>query len=123
MNDELIEQQLRSLPAAELPAAWRGEVLARARREARGATRAVWPEVLLWLRGICARNPVTAGALAAMWALILFLRLDTPVDPQEREMLAHFNPKQPIYFVSMREEIELAELLQEPPAQQQEQIP
>ncbi len=127
MNDEEIEKRLRGLPAPELPAAWRGEILATALREARmeagGAARAVWPEVLVYLRRIFARNPVTAGALAAIWAVILFLRLNTPVDPAAREMMAHFVPGQPIYFVSMREEIKLAELWEQPPAGQRERVP
>ena len=124
MNDVQIEQELRKLPAPELPETWRGEILATARRGARAErpVRTVWPEVLVYLRGLCARNPITFGALATMWAMIFLLRMNTPVDPTERELMAHIDPTQPIYIVSMQDQIKLAELWQEPP-DQPEQMP
>lgn len=126
MNDETLEQYLREMPAPELPAAWRGEILATALRAApwEASSRAVlWPEVLVYLRRLCARNPITAGALATLWMLILFLRLDTPVDPAERQIMAHYDPKRPIYIVSVRDEIKLVEFLQESPTRPLERMP
>jgi hypothetical protein len=119
MNDADLEKRLRELPEMELPLAWRGPILAAALRAANqeGAEkrdRAVWPPLLVMLRNLFARNPVTATALAMMWILIFALKAATPVDPAEKEMLAHFDPNRPVYGVSLREQIELAQLLENP---------
>jgi len=127
MNDEQLEQHLREWPAPELPEAWRADILAKALRAARAAdnpARRNWPAVLLFLRNVIARNPFTAGALTALWILIFALKVTTPVDASEREMLAHYDPSQPVYLVSLEDEIRLAELLQEQPVQdERRQIP
>jgi len=127
MNDESLEQHLRKLPQPELPAGWRTEIIAHALREARESTaptRQVWPPFLMFLRQIVARNPVTASALSTLWLLIFLFRVSTPVDPSEKELLAHFDPNRPIYLVSLREEIQLAEFLQDQPDQRHDpQIP
>jgi hypothetical protein len=120
MNDEGLEQNLRKLPQPELPAGWRTEIIAQALREARESatsTRQVWPPFLMFLRKIVARNPLSAGALTALWLLIFVFKVSTPVDPSEKELLAHFDPNRPVYLVSLREEIQLAEFLQDQPDQ------
>jgi len=112
MNDEKLEQLLRELPAPELPAAWRAEILSNARRAARASvpTRQVWPMILVYLRNLCLRNPVTAGAMTALWIVIFLFKATTPVDPQEKMLLAHFDPNRPIYLVSISDQILLAQI-------------
>jgi hypothetical protein len=116
MNDETIEQHLRQFPAPELPGAWRAEILSTALREARAPapSRQVWPTLLVTLRNLFARNPWTAGVLTALWMLIFLFKAGTPVDPSEKELLAHFDPNRSVYLVSLRDQIELARLLQDP---------
>jgi len=118
MNDE-IERLLRELPAPELPPAWRAEILGAARRElhAETRTRREWPPILLWIRGILARNPISTGALATLWLLIFLFHATTPIDLQEREILAHADRSQPIHFITMADEIRLVELAEQTPAQ------
>src|SRR5580698_5765818 len=101
MNDEKIEQHLRELSAPELPEAWRAEILANAARAARvsSSKRQAWAPVLIYLRNLCLRNPVTATAMTAFWVLILLFKATTPIDPQEKILLAHFDPNRPVYFV------------------------
>lgn len=126
MNDDLLEQHLRRIPAPELPETWREEILSTAWREAREtvSARPVWPPLLVALRNLFARNPWTASALTTLWMLIFLFKLSTPVDPSEKMLIAHFDPKRPVYFVSLREEIELAQLWQDQPEQRQiPQIP
>lgn len=125
MNDENLEQQLRNLPASELPEAWRVSILATALREARVASqpRRSWPPLLLYMRNICARNPVTAGAMATLWMLIFFLKINTPIDSTSSMMLAHVDPNHPIYLTSISEEIRLVQLLQETSQPEPRQIP
>lgn len=118
MNDAEIERLLRELPAPELPAAWRAEILGAARRELRveSRTRREWPPILLWVRGLLARNPISAGALATLWLLIFLLHTTTPVDVQEREILAHTDRSQPVHLITMADEIRLVELAEQTPA-------
>jgi hypothetical protein len=126
MNDETLEQRLRELPAPELPEAWRTEILSKARRKAGASSRngQVWPTLLVYLRHLCLRNPVTAGAMAALWMLILVFKAGTPIDPAEKIMLAHIDPNRPVHLVSIRDEILLAQLEFDPPEQgQTRQIP
>ena len=115
MNDEQLEQHLRQRPAPELPAAWRAKIVATALHEARPA-RPTWPPLLIILRNFFAQNPFTAGALTTLWLAIFLFKTTTPVDPAEKAMIARFDPKAPIHFVSLNDEIRLAEFLQEPPA-------
>jgi len=112
MNDVKIEQFLRELPAPQLPPEWQGTILANARREARSskADRQAWPAVLLYLRNLCVRNPVTATAMIALWTLILFLKMSTPIDPQEKELMAHYDPSKPVDFVSINDQILIAQM-------------
>jgi len=125
MNDDIIEQKLRKLPAPELPEAWRAEILSTALREASAPTqsRQVWPPLVLALRNLFARNPITASTLTALWLLIFLFKAGTPVDPSEKELIAHFDPNQPVYLVSIQDEIRLAELCQEQPEPTRMQIP
>lgn len=124
MNDDEIERLLRQLPTPELPAAWRGEILAVARRDSREKRppSSVWPPVLVWLRSLFARNPFSAGILATLWLLILLFRFTTPVDPSESEMLADADPGKPVYLFTMADEIRLEESIQDQPSQP-ERIP
>ena len=119
MNDAEIERLLREIPAPELPTAWRTEILSAAHRElhAESPTRREWPPILLWLRGILARNPISAGALAFLWLLIFLLHTTTPVDLQEREILAHTDLSHPVHLITMADEIRLVELAEQSPAQ------
>lgn len=121
MNDDILEQHLRKLPAPELPTTWRAEILANALREAHepAPSRQVWPPLLVALRNLLARNPFTATALTALWIFIFLLKAGTPVDPSEKELLAHFDPNRPVYLVSHQDEIRLAELWQDQPEQRQ----
>jgi hypothetical protein len=114
MNDETIEQQLRELTAPELPKSWRAEILSTAVRAASApaASRQVGRAILIYLRHLFARNPITAGVLTALWLLIFLFKAGTPVDPSEKELLAHIDPNRPVYFVSLRDEILLAQLLE-----------
>jgi len=126
MNDEILEQHLRKLSAPELPETWRAKILSIALREARANTpmRKVWPPLLVTLRNLFSRNPVTTSALTALWLLILLFKASTPVDPSEKELIAHFDPNRPVYLVSLQDEIQLAQLLQDQPEQRQNpQIP
>ena len=126
MNDEILEQKLRELPAPELPEAWRTEILSQARREARASSRndRTWPTLLVYLRHLWMRNPITTSAMAALWILILVFKAGTPVDPAEKIMLAHLDPNRPVYLVSIRDEILLAQLELDLPEQGQiRQIP
>jgi len=126
MNDETLEQKLRELPTPELPGKWRAEILAEARREARSQKREVGPTVLVYLRSLWVRNPVTVSAMAALWMLIFVFKANTPVDPEEKMLLAHYDPSRPVYLVSISDEIHLARLLREldePPQEPLEQRP
>jgi hypothetical protein len=126
MNDDILEQHLRKLPAPSLPEAWRAEILSTARREARprAPSRPIWPPLLVALRNLFARNPITASALTALWLLIFLFKAGTPVDPSEKELLAHFDPDRPVYLVSLQDEIQLAQLWQDQPEQSRlRQIP
>jgi hypothetical protein len=121
MNDDEIERLLCELPAPELPEAWGAEILATARREGRSqpGSRAVWPPLLLWTRNIVARNPVTSGVLATLWLLIFLFRCNTPVDPQERELLAHADFTQPVRLITVSDEIRLVEIAEATPLPRQ----
>ena len=121
MNDENLEQHLRNLPAPELPEAWRGPILSKALREARvsSKSRENWPALFLYLRHLFRQNPITTGALATLWMLILLLRAGTPVDSSSRLPLARMDPNRPIHLVSLSEQIRLAEFLQDEPEQKQ----
>jgi len=124
MNDDQLEQHLRELPAPELPAAWRAEILAAAAHAARPPKREAWPPLLVLLRNLLARHPWTAGALTTLWILIFLLKAATPVDPSEKALLAHYDPHRPVYIVSLQDEIRIAELWQDPSDQNQtRQIP
>ncbi len=124
MNDDQLEQHLQDLPAPELPAAWRAEILPAAARAARSQKREAWPPLLVLLRNLFARHPWTAGTLTALWILIFLLRTATPVDPSEKALLAHYDPNRPVYIVSLQDEIRIAELWENPPDQDQiRQIP
>jgi hypothetical protein len=124
MNDEILEQKLRELPAPELPGSWREEILSTAWRAARSQNQQVWPTLLVYLRHLCVRNPFTASALTALWMLIFLFKAGTPVDPSEKMLLAHFDPNRPVYLVSLQDEIRLAQLLQDQSEQSQlRQIP
>ena len=126
MTDEILEQHLRKLPASQLPETWRTEILSAAIRKARPSapSRQIWPPLLITLRNLFARNPVTASALTTLWMLIFLFKTSTPVDSSENELIAHFDPRQPIYFVSLQYEIHIAHLLQDQPEQRQNlQIP
>jgi hypothetical protein len=118
MTDDELEHLLRGLPSPELPGKWREEILANASREGRASRRA-WPPLLVSLQNLCARNPFTAGALTALWILIFLLKANTPVDLEEKAMMAQFDPIRPVYLVSLADEVRLAELLQEPPPNRQ----
>jgi hypothetical protein len=117
MNDDEIEQKLRKLAAPALPESWREAILATARREAAPPqrTREIWPAVLVYLRRLCLRNPITTGALTALWMLILVLRTTTPSDPVADRLMARIDPREPIRIVSLSEEIRLAESWQDEP--------
>jgi hypothetical protein len=119
MNDDDLERLLRQLPAPQLPEAWRAEILRQAQRAAprEKRPRHHWPPILLWLWHRLARNPVSAGALAALWLLIFLFRVTTPVDLQERENLAHADLAQPVHLITMADEIRLVELAEQTPAQ------
>ena len=118
MNDPEIERLLRELPAPELPAAWRAEILATARREARveKASTREWPPILLGLRSLLARNPISASALAILWLLIFLFHATTPVDPLEQQILAHVDLTKPVHLLTMADEIRLVEIAEQTPA-------
>jgi hypothetical protein len=110
MTDENLERHLRDLPAPELPEHWRADILAMARQAARDSSedRQVWPALLVQLRNLFARNPVTSGALTALWLLIFLFHATTPVDPSSRMLIAKFDPNRPVYLATVPEEIRLA---------------
>ncbi len=115
MNDDEIERLLRELPSPALPEAWRTGILAEARRQSQAekSPHREWPPILLWLRNVCARNPVSVSALAALWLLIFLFRVTTPVDLQEQEILAHADRSQPVRLITMADEIRLVEIAEE----------
>jgi hypothetical protein len=95
-------------------------ILASALREARkvpaARPRPSWSRILLTLGQFYRRNPVTAGALTALWALILVFRISTPVESAaERRLMAQVDPNQPVHLVSLSEQMRLAELWQDEP--------
>ncbi len=112
MNDEKIESHLRSLPTPLLPVSWQREIISTALRAAQPTTttRQVWPTLLLYLHHLFARNPVTATAMTALWVLIFLFKATTPIDPQEKILLAHLDPNRPVYLVSISDQILLAQL-------------
>ena len=115
MNDDEIERLLRELPSPALPEAWRTGILAKARRQSQAekSPHREWPPILLWLRNIFARNPISVSALAALWLLIFLFRVTTPVDLQEQEILAHADRSQPVRLITMADEIRLVEIAEE----------
>ena len=126
MNDEILERKLRELPAPELPDKWRTEILSAALQEADSASqlRKVYPPLLVRFQNIFARHPWTASAMTALWMLIFLFKASTPVDPSESTLVAHFDPNRPIYIVSLRDELRLAQLWEDQPEQSQvRQIP
>jgi hypothetical protein len=116
MIDEHLEHELRRLAAPELPEAWREEILSAASQAAQASKspRAGWPPILLFWRALFSRHPVSAGALAALWLLILAFKAATPVDPMDRELLAHTDQRPPPDFVAISEQIRLAEAWESP---------
>jgi hypothetical protein len=123
MKDENLEQHLRNLPTPELPEAWRAEILAAARRAARLPSRPAWPPVLVLLRRLFAHNPITAGALTALWLLIFLFKASTPVDLSEQALVAHYDPNQPVYLVTIQDEMRLAPFIQDQAEPRPTQIP
>jgi hypothetical protein len=122
MNDDELESRLRELPGPALPAEWRASILATARREARSAERnrlgANWPAVLLTFVRLFRRNPVTSGGLAVLWVLILVLRAGTPSDPEAERLMARAESGPPPQIMPLREELLLAQLLEDEPSPQ-----
>lgn len=45
--------------------------------------------------------------------LIFLFKAGTPVDPSEKELIPHFDPSRSVYLVSLHDQIELAQLLQD----------
>jgi hypothetical protein len=126
MNHEELEQHLRDRLMPPLPEAWREEILSTALSEGRrtAQSRQVWPPLAITLRNLFARNPFTASALTALWMLIFLFKASTPVDPSEKALIAPFDPHRPVYIVSLQDEVQLAQLLQDQPEQRQiPQIP
>jgi hypothetical protein len=115
MNDHELESLLRELPEPRLPTNWRGSVLAAARREARKNSRAGaanWPAALLALARFFRQNPITVGGLAILWTIALVLKVETPVDHDAERMMARAGSMPP-QIMPLREELLLAQLLQE----------
>jgi len=121
MNDESLEQYLRNLPAPELPETWRDEILSKALREAAISSRSqqIWPTLFVYLRHLFRQNPLTTSAMTVLWILIFVFKASTPIDPSSKQLLVHVDPNRPIYFVSISEEIRLAQLWQDEPEQRQ----
>ena len=116
MNDHELESLLRELPEPALPADWRGPVLAAARREARKDSRvgaANWPAMLLALARMARRNPITVGGLAVLWAIVLVLKAETPVDRDAERLMARAGSAPPPQIMPLREELLLAQMLQD----------
>jgi hypothetical protein len=111
MHDDEIEHHLRELPAPVLPAAWRESILATAAREAtpRPRARETGPAVLVSWRHLVARNPVTVGALAALWLLILVFKNATPVEPVAERFLAQAGTDPTPRLILLREELRFAD--------------
>ena len=112
MNDEELESALRDLAEPALPETWRAPILARARGEA-ARSRETWPSILVYLRHLFARNPVTVGGLAALWLLILVLKTGTPSDPVAERLLAREKLGSPGQITPLPEELRLVALLQD----------
>jgi hypothetical protein len=116
MNDDELESLLRELPEPVLPGDWRGPVLATARREAWKDSRvgaANWPAMLLALARVARRNPVTVGGLAILWTLVLVLKAETPVDRDAERLMARAGSAPPPQIMPLREELLLAQMLQD----------
>jgi hypothetical protein len=109
MTDDHLEQNLRRIPAPELPPRWRDEILVQARQAAGPSTyRQRYPSFLLYLRNLFAQNPLTATALTTLWLLIFLLHLTTPSDPSSQLLIAKGGSLPPLYFNPYREQIQLA---------------
>lgn len=62
--------------------------------------------------------------MAALWMLIFAFKAGTPVEPYNPQILAHFDSNRPIYLLSFRDKVLLAELEQDQQQQSQRiQIP
>ena len=61
--------------------------------------------------------------MTTLWLLIFLFKASTPVDPSEKELIAHFDPNRPVYLVSLQDEIQLAELCQDQSEPRRMQIP
>jgi hypothetical protein len=122
MNDNELESRLRDLPGPTLPAEWRTSILATARRETRNAERdrlgANWPAVLLALVRLLRRDPITSGGMAVLWVLILVLKAGTPIDPAAERMIARAESGPPPQIMPLREELLLAQMLEDEPSSQ-----
>ena len=60
---------------------------------------------------------ISATTLATLWLLIFLFHATTPVDLQEREILAHADRSHPVHLITMADEIRLVELAEQTPAQ------
>jgi hypothetical protein len=70
MSMDDFEQQLRSQPLREPPAAWRQDILGAARAKAGTTARPAAAEWLAGWRALWARLPVAWTAIAALWLFI-----------------------------------------------------
>lgn len=113
------EQRLKRQPLRAVPAGWREEILSAARdRAARGEirnpspprSRRDWFLELLW------PSPAAWAGVAALWLVILVVRLGTPHVP-EHDTIAHIEPLLPAEALVLKEQWRLrAELAGSVPA-------
>ena len=73
-------------------------------------------DLALAARHSCAQSD-DLGRPTILWLLIFLFHTTTPIDLQEREILAHADRSRPVHLITMADEIRLVEIAEQTPAQ------
>jgi hypothetical protein len=81
MNTENFEQELRSQPLRRIPAEWRDDILAIARRATSPRPAILDTQPRLWWRALLEPCPQAWAGLAAVWLVILVVNFSMRDEP------------------------------------------